>query len=78
VGIKETVAKNIRAHRKRSNLSQEELAKIARMQVQSVNHIENRPQNLTLEAVETIARALDVPPHFLLMDHGTQAGAGRA
>jgi transcriptional regulator with XRE-family HTH domain len=49
-------------------LSQEELAHKAKMHRTFVGSNERSEQNLSVESIEKIAKALDVKPHQLLMD----------
>lgn len=60
VGIKEVVARNIKALRKQKGLSQEQLCKASGLSLRFISRAENQPQNLTIESLETIATALGV------------------
>lgn len=49
-------------------LSQEELAHTAKLHRTFVGSIERSEQNLSLDSIEKIAKALGVKPYQLLMD----------
>jgi len=55
------VGERIRAYRKRSGLTQEELAERAELHHTYIGQLERGEKNATLETVEKIARALDLP-----------------
>jgi len=64
------VGRNVRAHRKRLGLSQEQLAEQAGVHRTYVGGIERGERNVTLAAVAAIADALDIEPHVLLDPEG--------
>ena len=66
MGLKETVAKNIRMYRLKKGLTQEALAKATGWEATYINRVERNPQNLGLETLERIAKPLGVSPAQLL------------
>ena len=58
--IRDTVAKNIKFYRTQKGLSQEKLSKACGLSIRFISRAENSTQNLTLETLQTIAKALDV------------------
>lgn len=71
MGIKETAAKNIRYFRQKKGLTQDALAKKLRVEVQFLNRLEKQPQNMSLETLGRVARALGVHPSVLLSESET-------
>jgi len=59
--IASVVGERIRAYRKRSGLTQEALAEKADLHHTYIGQLERGEKNATLETVEKIARALDLP-----------------
>jgi len=59
--IASVVGERIRAYRKRSGLTQEELAEKSELHHTYIGQLERGEKNATLETVEKIARALDLP-----------------
>lgn len=66
--LRKQVAKNIKAQRVKLGLTQEQLARKARVNVQYVSRLERVPQNLTLDIIEAVAKALEISPALLLTD----------
>ena len=66
--LRQVLAKNVRLCRHHLNLSQEELADRARLHRTFIGAIERAEQNLSLDNIEKIAKALEVKPHQLLVD----------
>lgn len=66
--LKDLVAKNVRRIREEKGLSQRELASLAKIDPRYINRLENHPQNIRLDHVQIIARALEVAPYTLLQD----------
>lgn len=64
--IYQRAGENIRRLRKKSGLTQEELAELARMDPKSIIEIEAGKRNPTLKTISKIARALKVPLPNLL------------
>ena len=60
------VARNVRAHRERLDLSQESLAERAEMHWTFISGVERAKYNLSLDSLVRIARALGIEPHELL------------
>ena len=63
--IASVVGERIRAYRKRSGLTQEALAEKAELHHTYIGQLERGEKNATLETVEKIARALNVPFEIL-------------
>ena len=68
VETKVAVGRNIKAHRKRRDWTQEELAHRAGMHPVEVGRAERGVRDLRVSSVVKLARGLDVPPMELLRD----------
>lgn len=66
--LKAVISKNVRTLRKSRGLTQHELAKRAKLTTHYVNRLEREPQNLTVDSLTVIARALDVSVVQLITD----------
>jgi len=66
--IKEILACNIRLERNRQNMSQEDLADLARLDRTYISGIERGVRNPTITVLAKCANALNVSYHELLMD----------
>ena len=66
--LRQVLAKNIRQLRKDLGVSQEELAHMAKVHRTYMGSIERSEQNISIDNIEKIAKALGVKPHQLLMD----------
>ena len=62
------LAHNVRRLRKQLGVSQEELAHRARVHRTYMGSIERSEQNISIDNIEKLAKALDVEPHQLLID----------
>ena len=60
---------NVQKHRKKQNLSQEELAHLAGLHRTYIGMIERAEKNITLCNMEKISKALNVPIKDLLVDY---------
>ena len=60
--------KNIRRIRKAKNLTMEELANIAEIEVSQIYRVENAVRNIRLTTVFTLAKALEVNPQEFFID----------
>ena len=60
--------KNVRRIRKSKNLTMEELANIAEIEISQIYRIENAVRNIRLSTIFTIAKALGVHPQELFAD----------
>lgn len=60
------VAKNIKALRLESGLSQKDLADRTGLTVRYISRLENTSPNITLEVIEKLAQGLDVTPPTIL------------
>ena len=69
--IIQTFASNVRAIRTSLNISQEELADKAGLHRTYISDIERCRRNVTLDAIQRIANALDVSPYVLLVENET-------
>ncbi len=74
MGLSQIVAANLRAVRKDQKLSQEVLAKKARVSVSYVSMLERGERTPPLDTLQALARALGVSPLYLLQE---LAAAGR-
>lgn len=66
--IKKILGKNIRKYRKVSNMSQGDLANIIESYQTYISDIEMGKKNITLDTIQSIAKALDVDVVDLLKD----------
>jgi len=66
MSLGETVARNIRRIRRERGLSQEELANLVNINRNYVGMIERLENSPTIDMIERIAKALQVPPAQLL------------
>lgn len=60
------VRRNVRATRLKQGLSQQELAEKAGLHPRYISRLETSDQNMTLDILDKIAKALDVDPADLL------------
>lgn len=56
----------VRKERTKRGLSQEKLAELAGVHRTYIGMIERAEKNITLENIEKVAKALELPPHALL------------
>ena len=66
--LRQVLADNIRRFRRELRISQEELAHMAKVHRTYMGSIERSEQNISIDNIEKIAKALNVKPHQLLMD----------
>ena len=66
--LRQVLAKNVRQLRRDLGVSREELAHMAKVHRTYMGSIERSEQNIAIDNIEKIAKALDVKPHQLLMD----------
>lgn len=66
MGLRETLAENLRTWRERRGLSQESLAHEAGIDRSYVSLLENLKYSASLDMIEKLAAALDVEPLALL------------
>ena len=71
------VAENLRAVRKDEKLSQDVLARKARISVSYVSMLERGERTPPLDTLETLAKALRVSPLYLLQELAVGGGRGR-
>ncbi len=60
------VGQNVRKIRKRRGFSQEELADMCGLHRTYIGGIERGERNLTVNTLQTLAKALDIPPGLLV------------
>ena len=60
MGVKETIAKNIKDYRKRAGLSQSQLAKKTKLSVRYLSYLENADPNVTIEVLAKVAKGLGI------------------
>lgn len=66
--LQQVVGRNIRVHRVRRGLSQEEFAEVLAVHRTYLGSVERGERNLTLRTVEHLARRLDVVALELLVE----------
>jgi transcriptional regulator with XRE-family HTH domain len=66
MSLRGTLALNLKELREARNLSQEELADLAEIDRTYVSYLENQKYSATLDMIEKLAAALDIPPLKLL------------
>ncbi len=66
--LRQVLARNIRQLRTNLGVSQEELAHRAKVHRTYMGAIERAEQNISIDNIEKIAKALEVKPHQLLDD----------
>jgi len=66
MGVRETLAANLRRHRKKQGLSQEELAHRAAIDRTYISSIERGLYGVTIDVLDRLARALDLDAWELL------------
>lgn len=64
--IQKKLGEKIRILRKQKDLSQQQLAELTRMDLTSINEVENGRRNPSLRTINKIARALGASPKDLL------------
>jgi ribosome-binding protein aMBF1 (putative translation factor) len=68
--LAETVSRNIRKARLEAGMTQKELADKAGFKVSYIGRLETNPQNLCLSVVHSLARAMEIQSHELLINAG--------
>lgn len=66
--LRQVLAQNIRQLRAHLGVSQEELAHMAKVHRTYMGSIERAEQNISIDNIEKIAKALGVKPYQLLME----------
>jgi transcriptional regulator with XRE-family HTH domain len=64
--LRKAIGRNVAALRKRSNYSQEELARLTSLNRQTVWRIETGSTNVGVDTLESLARVLEVEPATLV------------
>lgn len=64
--LKTRIAKNVRQIRKRLGITQQELADRINMTNRYLSLIENNPQNISVDVLQLLAKALEVPVERLI------------
>ncbi len=72
--LREIVAENIRKMRVEVGITQVELAKKAKLTDVYISRVEQNAKNLTLDSIEQIAMALDVPVSSLIVEGPMKIG----
>lgn len=67
MNIRDTFAQNIKKYRRQRGMSQEELAFLADIDRTYVSALERKVYGASLDVIASIAKALDVEPHELLI-----------
>jgi transcriptional regulator with XRE-family HTH domain len=67
--LRKVLAQNIRKLRTAKSISQEELAFRCELHRTYLSDIERATRNVSVDNIEKIAKALDVPPYTLLHDN---------
>ena len=72
MSIKSIVADNVRRHRKDKGLTQQQLGDTANLSLNTISRLENLTENsnITLEALESIAKALECQTQELINPAG--------
>lgn len=78
MSLAKLVAQNLFAARKQRNLSQQAVAKKARVSVSYISMLERGERTPPLETVEVLAKALGVSPLELLQDRSSKRARPRA
>lgn len=73
MSISENFANNIKRLRKERGETQEQLAEKAKISRSYLGDLENQRKNITVDTLEKIADALDVPPLYLLSDSSRES-----
>lgn len=60
------IAENVKAYRLAKDISQEKLAELADVHRNYIGHVERAERNMTVESIESIAKALGVTVIALL------------
>lgn len=64
--LQDTFARNVFFHRKRLEISQEELAELCGYHRTYIGSVERGERNVTIATIEAFASVFGVPPHELL------------
>ncbi|MFW7379741.1 MAG: helix-turn-helix domain-containing protein [Oligoflexus sp.] len=64
--LKTRIARNVRQIRKRLGLTQQELADRIQMTNRYLSLLENTPQNISVDVLQSLAKALEVPVERLI------------
>lgn len=72
----EKLGKRIRAYRKQSHLTQEQLSELAGISLSFLGHIERGSRKASLETIVSICNSLNVSPQYLLQDSLSETVVG--
>lgn len=64
--LAEVIAKNVKAERLRRGMSQQKLADLTGLSVRYISRLETEPQNIRVDKVGVLARAMEITPERLL------------
>lgn len=67
-----SIGRNIKKYRKMSKLTQHELAEKTNLSRSYIADIENDRYNPSVDTLKSIAKALDVPVHYLIEENDTE------
>ena len=60
---------NVKAYRKKKNISQEKLAELAGLHRTYISALERERRNISIDNIQRIAEALEIEPHLLFVDY---------
>ncbi len=66
MNLPEIIAKNVKAERLRRGISQQKLADMTGLSVRYISRLETEPQNIRVDKVGVLARAMAMAPEQLL------------
>ena len=66
--LRHILAKNLREHRKKKGISQEDLAEVSGLHRTYIGSVERSERNVTLSTLHSLAAALKVSPNELLIE----------
>ena len=67
--LRQIFRQNVRYYRKKYRLSQEKLAELAGLSTNYIGDIERTNRKVTIDTIEKISKALNIPPVDLLSVH---------
>ena len=70
--VMKIIARNVRAERQKAGLSQHALAKRTGLSIRYISRLETSPQNIRVDKLCLIAKALGVEPRCLLESAGAK------
>lgn len=70
MSLNSILVSNIKYYRKKSNISQEDLALKSGLHRTYISMIERNKRTITINTLEKLANALNIEPHILLIERG--------